>query len=70
MARLFSDYRAVEKAYCRETGIFPIMQVVADRGEPHHARPFLSYAFEPGVCKRRLTPAELFAPQVSEEFRT
>jgi 4,5-dihydroxyphthalate decarboxylase len=30
---------------------------------------FLRYAHEQGVCARRLTPEELFVPQVSEEFR-
>jgi 4,5-dihydroxyphthalate decarboxylase len=30
---------------------------------------FLGYAYEQGACARRLEPEELFAPQVSEEFR-
>jgi 4,5-dihydroxyphthalate decarboxylase len=31
IVRLFTDYRAVEEAYFRKTGIFPIMHVVALR---------------------------------------
>ena len=33
VVRLFSDYRAVEEAYYRSTGIFPIMHVVAIRAD-------------------------------------
>jgi 4,5-dihydroxyphthalate decarboxylase len=132
VVRLFSDYRAVEEAYYRDTGIFPIMHVVALRSDvvaehpwvamnlytafreakrrslerafddnaPKYPIPwspsnaeraeelfgpdiwpygieenrttldaFLGYAYEQGVCARRLAPEELFAPQVSEEFR-
>jgi 4,5-dihydroxyphthalate decarboxylase len=132
VVRLFSDYRAVEEAYYRDTGIFPIMHVVALRADvvaehpwvamnlytafreakrrsleraldanapkypipwsPHNAGRaqevfgedfwpygieenrttldgFLGYAYEQRACARRLAPEELFAPQVSEEFR-
>jgi 4,5-dihydroxyphthalate decarboxylase len=30
---------------------------------------FLQYAFEQGVCHRRLQPEELFPPQVQKSFR-
>jgi len=30
---------------------------------------FLQYAHEQGVCHRRLTPEELFPPQVQQSFR-
>ncbi len=33
VARLFEDYRGVEEAYFRDTGIFPIMHVVAIKSE-------------------------------------
>jgi len=33
LVRLFEDYRPVEEAYYKKTGIFPIMHVIALRGE-------------------------------------
>jgi 4,5-dihydroxyphthalate decarboxylase len=130
--RLFADYRDVELAYVRKTGIFPIMHVVAMRREiyerdrwlamhlfkafdearmrslaraadltasffplpwiPDEMRrarelfgadpwpygsaanrttldAFLGYAFEQGVCRRRLTPEMLFPPELQATFR-
>ncbi len=37
---LFADARAVERAYFRDTGIFPIMHVVAMRRDIHDAHPW------------------------------
>ena len=129
--RLFDDFMEVETRYVRETGIFPIMHIIAIRRESvnrnpwivmnlftafeeaknrsleralfigsrfpipwsyEHARraqdllgqdfwpygieanrstlnPFLQYAYEQGVCHRRLEPEELFAQQVQRRFR-
>ena len=132
IVRLFSDYRAVEAQYFRDTGIFPIMHVVVLRADVHEAHPwvamnlvtafeeakrrsvqrvldanvprfpvpwgaaqaeaaqvlfgrdfwpygiednrttlshFLRYAYEQGVCARRLEPEDLFAPQVQIVYR-
>jgi len=132
IVRLFSDYRAVEEASYRETGVFPIMHVVVLRDDVHRAHPwvamnlvsafeaakrrstaraldfnaplfpvpwapanaeraaatfgrdfwpygvepnratldaFLDMAYEQGVCARRLTPDELFAPETRESYR-
>ena len=130
--RLFGDPRAVELAYARKTGLFPIMHVVAMRREVYERdrwlamnlfkafdeakarslqraadmaasffplpwvadelrrarelfgddpwaygiapnRPtletFLRYAFEQGVCCRRLSLETLFPPEVQATFR-
>jgi 4,5-dihydroxyphthalate decarboxylase len=42
VVRLFSDYRAVEEDYHRQTGIFPIMHVVAMRREVHDEHPWIA----------------------------
>ena len=131
ITRLFEDYRSVEEAYWRATGIFPIMHVVALKGEvaarhpwvamnlfkafeeakrrsvaralevtatrfpvpwiydvaakaeaefgelfPYGVEPnrktldaFLDYAFEQGVCHRRLAVAELFPEALATRFK-
>jgi 4,5-dihydroxyphthalate decarboxylase len=55
IVRLFEDYRAVEEAYWRDTGIFPIMHVVAIRSELLARHPWVAMnlfkAFE--EAKRR-----------------
>lgn len=40
VVRLFSDTRAVEEDYYRRTGIYPIMHVVAIRGDVHREYPW------------------------------
>jgi 4,5-dihydroxyphthalate decarboxylase len=42
IVRLFSDYKAVEEDYYRNTGIFPIMHVVALRSEVVTAHPWVA----------------------------
>jgi len=130
--RLFEDYRTVELAYWKKTGIFPIMHVLAMRHEvyerhpwvamnlvkafeeaknrslvrasditasffplpwtPDHARlsrellgadfwpygiepnrktleAFTQYAFEQGVCHRKMAVEDLFPPEVQTSFK-
>ena len=130
--RLFDDYRAVELAYARKTGIFPIMHVAAMRRDVYERdrwlarslfkafdearrcslrraaditasffpipwaadqlrlshelfgddpwpygiernrttlEAFLDYAFEQGVCRRRLRIDELFPPEIDDAFK-
>ena len=131
IVRLFEDYRTVEEAYWRATGIFPIMHVVAVKADvlaqhpwvagnllkafeeakrrsvaralevtatrfpvpwiydtaakaqaqfgelfPYGVEPnrvtleaFLEYAFEQGVCHRRLAVDELFPETVGSRFK-
>jgi 4,5-dihydroxyphthalate decarboxylase len=42
VVRLFSDYRAVEEAYYRDTGVFPIMHVVAIRSDVLAEHPWVA----------------------------
>jgi 4,5-dihydroxyphthalate decarboxylase len=55
IVRLFSDYRAVEEQYFRDTGVFPIMHVIVIRADVHEAHPWVAMnlmtAFE--EAKRR-----------------
>lgn len=130
--RLFEDYRPLELAYWKKTGIFPIMHVVAMRREvyeqnrwvamnlfkafeaaknrslerladitasysplpwtPDHMRlsgellgadcwpygmeanratleAFTQYAFEHGVCHRKVAVEELFPPEVQSSYK-
>ncbi len=40
--RLFPDYEAVEEAYFRETGVFPIMHVIAIKTDALQANPWIA----------------------------
>ncbi len=51
--RLFSDVRAVESAYFKRTGIFPIMHVVAIRRELAKSHPELPRAVFQAFCQAR-----------------
>ena len=44
VARLFSDYRKVERAFYKKTGIFPIMHAVAIRNDVVESNPWLPRA--------------------------
>lgn len=42
VARLFEDYEAAERAYFRETGLFPIMHALGVRADMHAKHPWLA----------------------------
>ncbi len=42
IVRLYPDYREIEEAYFRETGIFPIMHVIALRGDTFEANRWIA----------------------------
>ena len=132
IVRLFPNYREVEEQFYRDTGIFPIMHVIAMRRDAYEANrwiavnlfnafseakrraveraldatatsypfawcshaagearrifgedffpygleanrktldAFLQYAFEHGVCHRRVTPDELFPKELTKVYR-
>jgi 4,5-dihydroxyphthalate decarboxylase len=69
IVRLFEDYQQVEEAYYRETGVFPIMHVVAIRRDVHEASPWVAMellkAFEEAKRRslmRMLDPNAPFTP--------
>jgi 4,5-dihydroxyphthalate decarboxylase len=55
VVRLFSDYRSVEESYYHATGVFPIMHVVALRGDVHADYPWAAMNLMQGFeeAKRR-----------------
>ena len=60
VARLYPDYRTVERDYYRRTGIFPIMHALGVRRDVHERHPWLAAS----LCKaftqaKRLADAEL-----------
>jgi 4,5-dihydroxyphthalate decarboxylase len=67
IVRLFSDYRAVEEASYRRSGVFPIMHVVAMRAELHARHPWLAMnlfsAFEAAKQRSLVRALDANAPR-------
>ena len=55
MARLFPDYRAVERDYFARTGIFPIMHTLVIREDVYAANPWIAES----LCKACLASKRL-----------
>jgi 4,5-dihydroxyphthalate decarboxylase len=51
--RLFPDFREVEKAYFRRTGIFPVMHVVAIRRAVYEQHPFIAPSLYRAFCESK-----------------
>jgi 4,5-dihydroxyphthalate decarboxylase len=75
--RLFSDVRSVEQQYFRETGVFPIMHVVAIRTDAVEANPWLPKAAFEMYSKAKqaaydnletTTALKVTLPWVTQEF--
>jgi 4,5-dihydroxyphthalate decarboxylase len=75
IVRLFPDYRGVEEAYFRKTGIYPIMHVIAVRSEVLARFPWvatnLMEAFEAAkvrslVRSREITASRFPVPWIAE----
>jgi 4,5-dihydroxyphthalate decarboxylase len=53
VARLFPDYRALERELYEQRGIFPIMHLIAIRRDVHEAHPFVAQSLYDALCKSR-----------------
>jgi ABC-type nitrate/sulfonate/bicarbonate transport system substrate-binding protein len=60
VGRLFEDYEAVERAYFRRTGIFPIMHTVVVRRDLAAAHPEVVRAVYQGFCDAKRVAAEQY----------
>ena len=48
--RLFPDFRELEKAYFRRTGVFPVMHVIVIRKDVYQAHPFVAASLYRALC--------------------
>ena len=55
IARLFPDYREVEKQYYKRTGIFPIMHLVVIRREVYERHRFVASSLYDAMCESKKT---------------
>jgi 4,5-dihydroxyphthalate decarboxylase len=53
IARMFANYREVEKDYYRRTGIFPIMHLIVIRRDVHEAHPFVAQSLYDALCEAK-----------------
>ena len=67
--RLFEDSEAVERAYFRKTGIFPIMHVVAIRKEVYRKNPWVAQSLYQALKQSKDKAAELFRLQEANMHR-
>jgi 4,5-dihydroxyphthalate decarboxylase len=51
--RLFPDFRSVEKAYYRRTGIFPIMHLIAIKRDVYEKAPFIAQSLYNAFCESK-----------------
>jgi 4,5-dihydroxyphthalate decarboxylase len=53
IARMFANYREVEKDYYRRTRIFPIMHLIVIRRDVHEAHPFVAQSLYDALCEAK-----------------
>lgn len=59
--RLFEDYEAVERAYFRTTGIFPMMHTVVLRRDVYEKNPWIARALYKGFCDAKAIAVARYA---------